>query len=276
MTSFMQTIGDSVKGCTGCTNKRNNHKQLEQGKHGVDNTLSRPTDVIDMSDEALEQSEALINLIEAAISRRKEKLKGAGVDSYPSASGADMAQLIDPSDVDRALGVATTATPPSAPSSAGTTLAAALAAEVTVAGETAVAGGAAAAGGAAVTGGAVAASGAPPPPGAPASDPTEISRPGTTVVVPSEIPTAAKAVDEQVEYEYEYYGDEAVDGRGDYEYSYTYTYREGKSETPTSEENAVVEGLSPDEYEYYYEDLPSEDASAGASARQGRAAKQQR
>ena len=76
MTSFIQTLGDSMKGCTGCANKRSPAKQLEQGKHG--NTLSHgPSDAIDMSDEALEESEALINLIETAITRRKEKLKEA-------------------------------------------------------------------------------------------------------------------------------------------------------------------------------------------------------
>ena len=98
MTSFIQTLGDSMKGCTGCANKRSPAKQLEQGKHGG-NTLSHgPSDAIDMSDEALEESEALINLIETAITRRKEKLKEAGVDGT---SSVDMGQL---KDVERALG----------------------------------------------------------------------------------------------------------------------------------------------------------------------------
>jgi len=54
--------------------------------------------------------------------------------------------------------------------------------------------------------------------------------------------------------------------KGEYDYSYTYTYHEGKSESPTNEENAVIEGLSPDEYEYYYEDLPPNGAPAAAPA----------
>ena len=101
MTSFIQTLGESMTGCTGCANKRSPAKQLEQGKRGG-NTLSHgPSDAIDMSDEALEESEALINLIETAITRRKEKLKEAGVDD--GTSSVDMAQL---KDVERALGAA--------------------------------------------------------------------------------------------------------------------------------------------------------------------------
>jgi hypothetical protein len=39
-----------------------------------------------------------------------------------------------------------------------------------------------------------------------------------------------------------------------------------QQESPTNEENAVIEGLSPDEYEYYYEDLPPNGAPAAAPA----------
>ena len=39
-----------------------------------------------------------------------------------------------------------------------------------------------------------------------------------------------------------------------------------QQDSATNEENAVIEGLSPDEYEYYYEDLPSDGAPAAAPA----------
>ena len=188
MTSLMQTIGDSVKGCTGCANKRNNQKQLDQGKP-IDNTLSSgPTDAIDMSDEALEQSEALINMIETAITRRKEKLKDAGVDS-----GVDMAQL---GEVEKALGAAGA---PSSTLKAGGLAAAA--AGAAVAAGTAVIAGAAVVGGAAAAAGAPAAAAAQADPGVPTAptEPTDSSQPGTTAVVPSEMPRVAAAADEQAE-----------------------------------------------------------------------------
>jgi len=151
MTSFIQTLGDSMKGCTGCANKRSPHKQLGQGDR-VGNTLSHgPTDAIDISDEALEESEALINLIETAITRRKEKLKEAGVDD--GTSNVDMAQL---QEVEQRLGKAGA---PGSKLTAGIAGAAAGVLGAAVAGGSAVAGEAAKAAGATKVGEKVAANG---------------------------------------------------------------------------------------------------------------------
>ena len=208
MTSFIQTLGESMKGCTGCANKRSPAKQLEQGKRGG-NTLSHgPSDAIDMSDEALEESEALINLIETAITRRKEKLKEAGVDD--GTSSVDMAQL---KDVERALGAAGA---PVSSLTSGLAAAAAMTVGAAVAGGTAVAGGAAKAAGATKAGEKVLANGkaaanavaavggaAVPPelrltPTSP-TKPADPSRPGTAAAVPPEVPPADKSVDEHAE-----------------------------------------------------------------------------
>ena len=207
MTSFMQTLGDSMKGCTGCANKRSPAKQLEQGKH-VGNTLSHgPSDAIDMSDEALEESEALINLIETAITRRKEKLKEAGVDGT---SSVDMGQL---KDVERALGAAgapvSTLTAGMA-AAAAMTVGAAVAGGAVVAGEAAKAAGATKAGEKVVAKGKAAANavaavgGAAAPPelqltSASSTKPADPSQPGTAAGVPPGEPPADKSADEQAD-----------------------------------------------------------------------------
>ena len=55
-------------------------------------------------------------------------------------------------------------------------------------------------------------------------------------------------------------------GSGSRMHAGRYRAERPQQESPTNEENAVIEGLSPDEYEYYYEDLPSDGAPAAAPA----------
>ena len=339
MTTFMQSMGDNMnKVCQtiGCAQKRAPPKL---GQNGQQNLSRGPADPIDTSDEALEQSEALINLIETAISRRKDKLKELGVEGGPTgASAADMAKLLESSDVDKAVGVpkATNDAPTSGAPTSGAPSSSASPPPTATEAPTGAAGGllgAVGAMGAAVgaVGGAVgaavgdvgaavgAAAGLPPaapskdkvaPPAGmpPAAAEAAAAAAAAAAAVPAPVPAPAAAsggadggectlrarpamscsayppplarslcaracVSEprppglRLADEYEYYDEEGKgDEKGEYEYSYTYTYREGgtQSSEPPSQptengENAVVDGLSPDEYEYYYEDVPEDE-----------------
>ena len=98
-------FGDSLSCGLGCASKRGGKGSPDLRKQTpglVD--APRPNGApVDSSDEALAQSEALISLIETAISRRSDKLKEQGASEVAPGATNSIAGLIQPADVDRAL-----------------------------------------------------------------------------------------------------------------------------------------------------------------------------
>ena len=206
MSALLKTLlGDSLSCGLGCASKRGGKGNDLRKTPGLVDAPRQNGEPVDGSDEALAQSEALISLIETAISRRSDKLKeqGASDEVAPGATNS-IAGLIQSTDVDGALRDRNGAAGPS---------------------------------------------NRPPP-------------------LASKPPAANGQSVARGEYEYEYYdapggGAPAEDG-GEYEYSYSYASR-GSSAAAAVQEDAVLQGLSTDEYEYYYEDGP---APAPAAARE--------
>lgn len=103
---MLQTLfGDSLSCGLGCASKRGGKgSDLRKQTPGlVDAPRPNGGAPVDSSDEALAQSEALISLIETAISRRSDKLKEQGASEVAPGATDSIAGLIQPSDVDRAL-----------------------------------------------------------------------------------------------------------------------------------------------------------------------------
>ena len=100
----MSGMFNGMCGAGGCAAKRSPNKvplrKSNPDLYGKGNGGPVTTDV-NGSDEALAQSEALIALIETAISRRSEKLKAQGVSEMAPGGAESVAQLLQPADARR-------------------------------------------------------------------------------------------------------------------------------------------------------------------------------
>ena len=116
---MLKVFGDSLSCGLGCASKRGKGSpDLRKQTPGLVDAPRPNGAPVDSSDEALAQSEALISLIETAISRRSDKLKEQGASEVAPGATNSIAGLIQPADVDRALRGNGTAGPSSRPPAA--------------------------------------------------------------------------------------------------------------------------------------------------------------